>query len=220
MVKTRVISYSLWGDKPIYCSGAIKNAQLASSIYPGWLCYFYIGKSTPRSVLDELSGFDNVKIIEMNDVGDWRGMFWRFMVCDDTNIELSIFRDTDSRLSQREKEAVYQWIESDKTFHIMRDHPFHGYPILGGMWGYKNNGRFCIKPLIENFDQSDRYGTDYEFFGKVLYPTIGDDKIVHDEFFEQKPFPTKRIGTEFVGEVYDENNTRHPIHHKYIQQSQ
>lgn len=28
-----------------------------------------------------------------------------------------------------------QWLASNKTFHIMRDHPNHDTPILGGMWG-------------------------------------------------------------------------------------
>ena len=49
-----------------------------------------------------------------------------------------ISRDADSRLSLREKEAVEKWINSDKDFHIMRDHPHHYYPILGGTWGFKN----------------------------------------------------------------------------------
>jgi hypothetical protein len=152
----------------------------------------------------------------MNEEGNWKGMFWRFLTCDDPNIEISIFRDTDSRLSNRERDAVNDWISTDKTFHIMRDHPFHGYPILGGMWGYKNNNRFTIKPLISSFNQIDKYGTDYEFFGNVLYPMIGNDKIVHDEFFEHKPFPTKRINCEFIGEIYNEHDIRHPEHFRYI----
>lgn len=218
MIKNKVISFSLWGNKPIYCVGAIRNAEIALSLYPEWICHYYIGLSTPTSIIDKLNLFPNVKTILMPDYGDWKGMFWRFATCDNPEIEVSIFRDTDSRLSIREKNAVEEWLNSDKTFHIMRDHPFHGYPILGGMWGYKNNNKFNIKSLIANFSQSDRYGTDYEFFGQVLYPLIGLDKIVHDEFFEKIPFPTTRHGTEFVGDVFDENDTRHPEYYKYILQ--
>jgi hypothetical protein len=98
----------------------------------------------------------------------------------------------------------------------MRDHPFHGYPILGGMWGYKNLNRYNVKALIDSFDKSNNYGTDYQFFANVLYPLIGDDKIVHDEFFDQSPFPVARINTEFVGDVFDEYDQRHPEYYKYI----
>ena len=38
--------------------------------------------------------------------------------------------------SQRERDAVDEWIASNKTFHIMRDHIWHdGIEILAGMWG-------------------------------------------------------------------------------------
>ena len=46
-------------------------------------------------------------------------------------------RDLDSRLNDREQAAVTEWLNSNKSFHIMRDHPWHGTEILGGMWGCK-----------------------------------------------------------------------------------
>ena len=46
-------------------------------------------------------------------------------------------RDLDSRLNDREQAAVQEWLNSKKEFHIMRDHPMHGWPILGGLWGCK-----------------------------------------------------------------------------------
>ena len=36
---------------------------------------------------------------------------------------------------QRERDAVNEWLRSNKTFHLMRDHPWHGSEILAGMWG-------------------------------------------------------------------------------------
>ena len=98
----------------------------------------------------------------------------------------------------------------------MRDHPFHGYPILGGMWGYKNNYKYSMKVLLDSFDKTNKYGTDYEFFAQVLYPLIGEDKVVHDPFFDKKPFPTERQNREFVGDVFDEQNIRHPDYYKAL----
>jgi len=119
--------------------GAIKNAKLANKIYPDWMCRFYIGQSVPTSIVVELSQMNNVQIVEMPEFGDWRGMYWRFVAIDEDDIDIMISRDTDSRLNYREKAAVDEWIASDKKFHIMRDHPAHGFPILGGMWGIKKN---------------------------------------------------------------------------------
>jgi hypothetical protein len=158
----------------------------------------------------------NVVLFYKDHPGDWSGMFWRFETSYDLEVDISIFRDTDSRLSLREKYAVDEWIQSDKTFHIMRDHPHHGFPILGGMWGYKSNNKYPIKELLGSFNKNDRYGTDYEFFYNSLYPLINDDKVVHDPFFDKIDFPQPRDGTEFVGDVFDENNIRHPEYHNYI----
>jgi hypothetical protein len=116
-----------------------------------------------------------------------------------------ISRDTDSRLSLREKAAVDEWLSSDKGFHIMRDHPWHKYPVLGGMWGIKGGVLPRMKQLIDQFAQEDRYGTDYEFFSQGVMPLVNGNIMIHDEFFDKKPFPTPRQGYEFVGEVFDEN---------------
>ena len=212
----KVISFSVWGGNPKYTVGAVRNAQLAQEIYPGWNCYFFMGNSVPKDIEIQLLSIPNVTIFYKDVPGDWRGMFWRFETSYDLQVDISIFRDTDSRLNMREKYAVDEWLASDKTFHIMRDHPHHGFPILGGMWGYKKNYKYDMRKLLNSFDKTDRYGTDYEFFGKVLYPMIRKDKIVHDPFFDKKPFPTERVDREFVGDVFDKNDNRHPEFCKYI----
>ena len=132
----KIISYSLWGDNPKYTIGAVRNAELTPIIYPGWVSRFYCGESVPTEIIKTLISLPNTEVIMMDVDGDWTGMFWRFYACEDSDIVLS--RDTDSRLSLREKLAVDEWLSSDKDFHIMRDHPHHTVPILGGMWGCRN----------------------------------------------------------------------------------
>lgn len=212
----KVISYSLWGDDPKYTVGAIENAKLAKEIYPDWECYFFIEYNVPREIIDELKSYDNVTVNMKNEEADWRGMFWRFETSYNPDIYISVFRDTDSRLSLREKSAVDEWLISDKSFHIMRDHPYHRFPILGGMWGYKNKGIYDMKKLFASFTPDNQYGTDYVFLGGVLYPLIKEDKFVHDEFFSGQRFPTRRENKEFVGDVFDSQNNRHPEYYKYI----
>tara|TARA_Y100000034_G_scaffold76405_1_gene91818 strand:- start:5538 stop:6191 length:654 start_codon:yes stop_codon:yes gene_type:complete len=201
----KLITFSLWGYDLKYLRGAIKNAELAKEIYPGWLCRFYIGTNTPYGTIHELKKFDNVQVVEKNEIGDWRGMFWRFEPASEDGVEAMISRDTDSRLSLREKAAVDEWLASDKGFHIMRDHPYHKFPVLGGMWGAKTGTIPNMKELIDNWDQKNVYGTDYEFFAGCITPNITNNVLVHDEFFGGKPFPTARENYEFVGQIFDEN---------------
>lgn len=200
----KVISFSLWGEDQKYTLGAIKNAEIAREIYPGWLCRFYIGKSVPKDILHILASFDNTEVFVMNELGDWTGMFWRFYAADDSSIDVMLSRDTDSRLSIREKAAVDQWLSSEMDFHIIRDHPNHRTEILGGLWGAKNNILSgVINKKIHNYVKGNYWQIDQNFLRQEIYPIIKDKAMVHDEFFEKKPFPVKRNGLEFVGEVYD-----------------
>lgn len=214
----KIISFSVWGNNPKYTVGAIKNAELALQIYPDWKCKFFIGNNVPKEILEKLYSYPNTIFEFKTDIPDWTSMFWRFETSYDTSVDVSIFRDTDSRLSIRERNAVDEWLNSQKTFHIMRDHPHHGYPILGGMWGFKHNQKYQLKELLNSFDKQNKYGTDYEFFIKKLYPLIGDDKVVHDPFFDKIPFPSQRQNFEFVGDVFDENDMRHPDYYQVLKQ--
>tara|TARA_R110002110_G_scaffold50765_2_gene149710 strand:- start:1863 stop:2519 length:657 start_codon:yes stop_codon:yes gene_type:complete len=201
----KLISFSLWGTSPKYLVGAIRNAELAKEIYPDWICRFYIGSSVPYGYVHKLSSFDNTEIVERREFGDWTGMYWRFEPAAEDNIDAMISRDVDSRLNLREKAAVDEWLESDKGFHIMRDHPWHKYPILGGMWGCKKGTIPNMKALMDMWNKQDSYGTDYEFLAKAILPVIKDKVMVHDEFYEGNSFPTVRQGYDFVGQVFDEN---------------
>jgi protein O-GlcNAc transferase len=212
----KIISFSLWGDKPIYNIGAIRNAEIAKVIYPDWICRFYVGKSTPIETINELRNFDNTEIIQMDEQGDWTGMFWRFYPASEEDVKVMISRDCDSRLSKREVMAVNEWINSDKDFHIMRDHPHHNIEILGGMWGVKNNLLYNMKSLINDYLKGDFWQVDQNFLKEIIYPIIKGNVMVHDEFFSKIPFPTVRNNNEFVGDVFDENDKRHPEYFKFL----
>ena len=69
------------------------------------------------------------------DMGDVFPMLWRFFPTLDPGVDVVMSRDLDSRFTAREAAAVREWLGSDKTLHAMRDHPWHGVPIMGGGWG-------------------------------------------------------------------------------------
>jgi hypothetical protein len=199
----KLISFCLWGDNPVYNIGAIRNAELAKEIYPDWVCRYYVGKSTPTNTIEKLKTFDNVEIVEMDEEGDWTGMFWRFYPASEESVDVVIVRDCDSRLNKREKDAVDEWLRSDKGFHIMRDHPAHGTEILGGMWGSKKGVIENMKQMIDEYIKGDFWQVDQNFLREKIYPIVKNNYLSHDEFFENKPFPTKREHGRFIGEKID-----------------
>ena len=208
----KIISFALWGNNPKYTTGAIKNANLAKEFYPGWISRFYIHRDVDSSIINEIKNIQNTEVVIVNENADWKCMFWRFLPAFDNNVDCFICRDCDSRLNDREVAAVNEWSNSDKLAHIMRDHPWHRFVMLGGMIGFKKEAFEILINCLDNFSPANEYGTDYVFFNNVLYPQVKGISLTHDEFFEKKPFPTKRKDFGFVGEVYDENDERNQEH--------
>ena len=199
------VSFSLWGDNPIYNIGTIRNAELMGKFYPNWKMIVFFDDSVPSYTIKELQK-RNVETRLFSDKSIY-GMFWRFFAADLPDCEYVIFRDADSRISLRESLAVDEWIKSGKSLHVMRDHPYHGIPagnnqlgILGGMWGIKSK-TLKITEMIYNFGQSKvhNYGNDQTFL-KSVYSELEKDRCTHDEFFEKKPFPIQREQGRFIGE--------------------
>lgn len=208
---TKVISFCLWGDNPKYTVGAIRNAERAKMFYSGWDVWMYFADCVPKDIVQALSDLD-CHMIPMGE-GSWKAMFWRFLPAANPNITV-ISRDTDSRLGIREKYAVDDWLASDKDFHIMRDHPYHATEILGGMWGARNGVIKDIDLWIAEYEQGDFYQVDQNFLREIVYPKIKDNCVVHDPFFDHKPFPGPNgedwSVQNFVGMPFDENDKAIP----------
>ena len=197
-MKDKIISFSLWGDDPDYYIGAIKNIELAKKIYPDWTCKFYISTCVPIDIIKKISETSQVEL--RNKKSKFDGAFWRFEAAED-NDGITIFRDTDSRLSYREKAAVDNWILSKNKIHIMKDHPHHNAFALAGMWGVigKLEG---IKKAIQNFPSKDHYGCDQEFLEQFIDKNFSF--TVHDETFSNNPFPiSRKMGDPYIGEKFD-----------------
>ena len=113
----KIIAFSLWGDDPKYTVGAVKNAEVARVMFPDWTCRFYIGADVPEYIIKQLADLDS-ECCPMTGSG-WNGMFWRFFAADSHDTMIS--RDTDSRLGEREKIAIDEWLDSAKDFHIIRN---------------------------------------------------------------------------------------------------
>lgn len=219
----KAISYSLFGNNPVYTTGAIRNAELAATVYPGWTCIFYASKSLPKAIADSIKKAGGV--IRFGDEAIKNELFWRFLVAADPNVDRYLIRDTDSRLSKREADTVAEWEASGLTFHSIRDHPHHTLPLGGGLWGGTRGAISDMKQFIlssgladQPFIRQTSYGLDQTFLSRHVWPIAKQSYMAHDScnrriYPTSLPFPAgcKFGDWRFCGEVVDERDQPHPI---------
>lgn len=230
VMKIKVLSFSLYGDNPIYTYGCIKNAELHKKHFVDWEMWVYYNDTVPQNILDSLSEL-GCKLINTNQDRSLMNSLWRFLPICDENVEYFISRDCDSRISERDEVGVQEWLESGKKFHIIRDHPIgHGWPMNAGMWGARNLAfpNFCesMEVYLTNNDRQWDKSMDQCFLRDVVYPFAVNDVLVHDEYFNYEGHGTnikrdrKLDDFAFIGESVDENDTprgdqRSPIIARY-----
>ena len=78
-----------------------------------------------------------------------------------------------------------------------------------------------VRGLAHRNHAINAYGDDQDFLGKIIYPLINNNCFEHSDFgigyFNQTyKIKSNRIDYEFVGDVFDENNNRHPEYWKII----
>jgi len=223
----KVLSFCLWGDNPTYNIGAIRNSEIAKSLYPDFECWFYIHKETvPIKTIEKLEKMDNTKVIfKYGDLNTSKPMMWRFEAIDDNEVELMMCRDTDTRILFREKLAVDEWLNSNKVFHIMRDHPHHRFHVLGGMFGTKKIPEISSwASLMKKVVQNKNRDYDQEFLYCYIYNNIKDNSVIHATFHKHEPhskdFPIKYDNDyRFVGEYVYFDESRSNVHIDILKKS-
>lgn len=64
-------------------------------------------------------------------------------------IDRLMARDMDSEVNSREVSAVHEWLDLNKTFHVMRDHPGHKVPIMAGNSSFTLYNLYSVLSTIE-----------------------------------------------------------------------
>jgi len=153
----RVISYTLYGnitDAVVfkkYFSLLNEIATTAHDLYPGWIIRIYHNlDENQKEICDAYCNHDNVELcsvpkiveglnktiksdIDPKLVSGLNPKMYRYLPMLDPNVDVFISRDVDSPIWSREVAAVKQWLESNYTFHLMRDHQYHDVLMLAGI---------------------------------------------------------------------------------------
>ena len=230
----RVIAFVFYGNPELirhnttYFEGIRANVAAISSLYQSnWSIRLYHDLGPENPWLTELCKiackFDRLDLCRVNQLPhpllsnatDMFPMLWRFFPTLDPQVDVFMSRDLDSALTPRELGAVDEWLESGKTLHVMRDHPLHSNPMLGGLWGARlRRSRTTWKSiwtsiLADPLSRSSRTsnGPDQTLLKRYVWKKLAGGVIQHDSYFCKKwpegslGFPSQRLnGTDnFVG---------------------
>ncbi len=182
----KIIAFSLFGSSPKYLEGALMNAKVAPTIYPDWVCRFYVDDTVPESTQQQLREYGAQVIRVTGEAAQWVGTVWRFMAAADEDAARIIFRDVDSIVSWREAEAVREWEQSGKLFHTIRDGGSHTEAILAGLWGMVGGAiPDMMGALRQYFSQpvSSTYFADQFFLREHIWIYVRQDVFSHDRLF-------------------------------------
>lgn len=206
----KLITYSLWGNRPEYMVGAIRNSEMIKDIYPEWEGLFFIHKDVNPDVINKIK--NNSKVIIFNTEANHSACILRYFPIVFSGVDMFVSRDCDSRLSDKEYQAVKEWESSDYQFHTMRDSIHHSNPpVLAGMCGFKTKGKVdknWIWDTLTNFSTGN-YGDDQRGLS-FLYSTHSDSFLEHDDLlrYRSKKFPNHKpfkFG-RFIGQKINEEN--------------
>jgi hypothetical protein len=198
----KIISISVWGDNPRYLVGAKRQYELAKQLLPDWEFRLYV---------DDASKYDmpDANIIEVKDAT--HGVFWRFEPLFESDENVVIVRDADSRITLRERRAVLEWYFSEKKFHTIVDHDSHfQFPIMAGLFGNKGRLSHNLYETMAQLSQAPAYYTiDQVYLRDHVFPVMRNSMLVHS-FYKNAWFGQTRAKLknrfDFCGNGYDEND--------------
>ncbi|XP_066989631.1 uncharacterized protein [Macrobrachium rosenbergii] len=231
--KQKVVSYSYFGNTSDvglynrYFSEMRNRALEIHRHYPGFVMRVYhnVGPEDEKGQREICQAFCDIPLLDFCDVsalpspwfdfGDQQkvGTLWRFLTLLDPLVDATLFRDLDSYVLPREAAAVEEWLRSNSSYHVMRDHPLHNGQILAGLWGSQTHldraNAYHYGALMLSQPYHDLWDYDQRLLRRILWPQIRNRTMVHDSYtcraklFQgqgpARPFPTRREGRNYTG---------------------
>ena len=172
MASKRIFTFCVFGAQPKYCLGMVRNLEYITAHFPEFEVWIDIGADVPSSYKATYASFSRVRLFE-HAIADGRLMSYRFFHIDDPAVELMLVRDADSRVGPRDIWCIQQFLASDKKIFTIRDHIYHGMPIMGGQWGMRKIDGFNMRAAYEVYltvaEDSASYQSDQTFIARAVY---------------------------------------------------
>ena len=189
----KVVSFCLYGEEPIYNEGVIENIKLCKTIYPNWEVRVYCSPEAFGRMSSRISEEGGTPIEVPPE--KCHPVYGRMLAIEENKGGITIFRDADSRVSQREADSVKEWLVSGKTLHLIADHGQHFSPIMAGMFGLFDHDL----PEIDWPKDYPHYGDDEKFLTLNVLNPLGDKCFRHG-LYGGIPLPELAEGEPHIGE--------------------
>ena len=217
-----ILSYSLYGDNSRYFDALYENITFINSQYGDiFSISIVIGKNVPEKWVAKLD-IPNVLIVgcDNSHLQNIHEDFYRVYPILSRKGEVCFFRDADSYLTKNEVDSMIRFINSDYTYHIVRDHPNHLAPIMGGLFGIKDSGYKLFKDIFLNnhnkYQFSDKSWRAHKtaargeqiIWADYIYPFIYKDAYIESSFtifWNERRFVSKcsipKSNNHFMGQI-------------------
>lgn len=221
----KVLSFCLYGNKPMYDHGAIQNAKLAHDFFPDYECRFYVTKNYNYNIIRQLEKAGAV-VIEESKLSSHLCTLWRLLPCFEYEVDYVVCRDVDARLTARDYNIVEQFYNSnDGVIQSLKDHELHNFPpLLAGMISIKTKQMydtfnedyidFVLRGWNDYLDSYTVYGgnlkgCDQAFLNHIVFAKM------HQQIKYYSDLTVNKIGPldnrhYFIGAQFDENEK--PLH--------
>lgn len=193
----KVFSFCIYGTERNYYDGLLENIKIIQEYFPDFEIYIYKGECDSSWIFEG----KRVRVIETNSSG-LVNVLYRFLPLGE--IDVGFVRDADSRITERDRWCIQEFLKSSKKYHIIRDHYWHRSKIMAGMFGWK---KICSEKI--NIPLSDNlvYGFEEIYLSNIIYPLIKSETLVHTnnyafvgEYVELITIPQKDK-YDFIGNV-------------------
>ena len=226
-----MFAFAFYGDpnstihqKRGYFEGIRKNLEAISSFYDNsWSIRLYHDLRSNDPLMADLCNltcfFNNLDLCPVDqlphpllaDAVQMFPMLWRFFPTLDSQVDVFVSRDLDSVVKAREVDATEEWLQSGKALHVMRDHPFHHFTMLGGLWGthrtnisrkdwadvWKDIWTAIIADPLSKSGRGAK-GPDQTLLGRHVWGKVPGGVVQHDSYYCAKypdgstGFPSER----------------------------
>lgn len=196
----KVFSFCLYGTDRNYYDGLLENIKIIKQYYPDYEIFVYKG------ICPDGWDLEDVNVIYTKRNGAINALY-RYLPLEFADV--GFVRDSDSRITERDRWCIDEFLKSEFNYHIIRDHVWHMSKIMAGTFGWK-------KPLNVTFNLENDvgYGHDEHVLGDVVYPKIMKEALVHTNTFAFHGETSRRIlhkpvdKHDFVGNVMWNNKYR------------
>ena len=215
---TKVFSFCIYGNNYKYTQGLLENIEMIQEFYPDFQVWIAGGNDVPSEYIQKYNSYPSVKYFSYDLTGG-ELMTYRFFFLDHDEIEIFFVRDADSRIDERDRWSINQFLNSDSKFHIIRDHYHHRRLIMGAMWGIKKTENLNLENNYQIWKDKNKniigtYRSDQDFIDEYIYPKYLGKMLIHSNligFKGEKVSPIEikmKDDKDFVGNVYEYNQDK------------